>query len=107
MYPIPELNDFDIVFPTKALQILPPYKDIAEEFKRDSNKWVKVAHDWFYCGLKEDKWKPKDGVDQNKALRVIQACLGDFSPSQEHKMAGVAFLLSEWFDDVTYTRGKP
>lgn len=104
--PIPDVTDLDLAFPTKAMDILPPYKDIPEEFKRDYHKWAKVALDWFYAGLKNAKWEAKPGVDTNKALRAIQACLGDWSPKHEHKIAGVAFLLNEWFVDVTYETAK-
>lgn len=107
MRPIPEVSDLDVVFCTKATSILPPMKDIPAEFKKSSNKWAQVVSDWFFCGIKDCKWSPKPGVDVGKALRAIKACIGDFEPSHEHKEAGVAFLLSEWFDDVTYKRAKP
>jgi hypothetical protein len=45
-------------------------------------------------------------VDTTKALRAVAACIGDWGPSHEHKEAGVAYLLSEWFEDVTYQRRK-
>lgn len=105
MHPIPEVTDVDIAFPTIALDILPKYQDIPKEFAYNSqNKWVGVVNDWFFRGLKNSKWTPKKGVDQQKALRAIKVCLGDFSPSHEHKTSGVAWLLSQWFDDVTYTK---
>lgn len=107
MRPIPEVSGLDVVFPTRAMEILPPYKDIPAEFKNDSNRWVQVVSDWFFCGLKDAKWAPKSGVETKKALAAVQACLGDFGPRHEHKEAGCAFLLNEWFDDVTYTRSKP
>ena len=50
--------------------------------------------------------KPKEGVDTKKALRHVKAVLGSWEPKHEHKEAGVAFLLNEWFDDVTYETTK-
>jgi hypothetical protein len=103
MRPIPEVNMLDTVFCTKAMEILPPMSDIPEEFKRHhGTKWNKVVSDWFFLGLKKCKWTPKPGVDTNKALAAVTACIGDWSPQHEHKEAGCAYLLSEWFEDVTY-----
>ena len=126
MHPIPELTTLDVVFPTKAMDILPPYDAIPPEFKASgfsscngevrymshlpgvviNAKWLNVVNDWFFHGLKKAKWTPKPGVDKAKALAAVQACLGDWGPSQEHKEAGCAFLLSEWFDDVSYEKAK-
>lgn len=129
MIDIPDVSDVDIVFSTKALSILPPYDKIPAAFKpvsycsmdgvrsyycrdKDGNKvepatkWLNVVSDWFFKGLKDAKWTPKEGVDTAKALRAVKACIGDWSPSHEHKEAGCAFLLSEWFEDVTYTAAK-
>lgn len=107
MIPVPEVLPIDTIFPTKALEILPPYREIPVEFKRHGNRWVNVVNDWFFRGLQNCKWTPKPGVDQARALRAVAACIGDWSPSHEHKTAGCAYLLSEWFEDVTYTTGKP
>jgi hypothetical protein len=106
MHPIPEVTDIDIAFPTTALDILPKYQDIPKEFSYTSqnNKWVNTVRDWFFKGLKNAKWTPKKGVDQQKALRAIKVCLGDFSPSHEHKISGTAWLMAQWFDDVSYAK---
>lgn len=125
MRPIPEVDALDVMFPTKAMTIIPPMSEIPDEFKPSgwtamngktsyhgkpgvvmAAKWLDVFGDWFYRGLKDAKWTPKAGVDTGKALAAISACIGDWSPSQEHKQAGVAFLLSEWFEDVTYKPAK-
>ena len=105
MRKIPIVDDLDVAFPTKAMSILPPWAELPPEFKKwhdRGNKWIKCVTDWFYRGLDKPKWKPKKGVDQKAALRAVAACIGDWTPSHEHKIAGCAFLLSEWFDDVTY-----
>jgi hypothetical protein len=48
---------------------------------------------------------PDHGIDlrsdlsqekRDNAFRALQACLGSFAPKHEHKIAGVAYLLSEW-----------
>ena len=108
MLAVPEVTPLDAAFGGGAMKILPPYKDIPDEFKdwNSRNKWVQVVTDWFFRGLKNCKWTPKPGVDTKKALAAVQCCIGSFEPSHEHKEAGCAYLLSQWFDDVTYQTVK-
>lgn len=40
---------------------LPSFLDIPEEFKKESNYWVKLAESWFFEGL-QGSFKPKEGV---------------------------------------------
>lgn len=105
MYPIKELNPLEVAFgASRTAELMPAYSAIPAEFK-DFNcptKWNRVVSAWFFEGLKNAKWKPKAGVDTRKALLHIKAILGSFEPKHEHKEAGVAYLLSEWFEDVTY-----
>ena len=80
---------------------LPKYEDIPAEFKRDRNPYARFVSDWFFRGrTKQDlaRLTPKPGVDRPKALAAIQAVLASFEPSHEHKEAGAAYLLSQWFD---------
>jgi len=123
MHPIPEVTDVELAFPTRAMTILPKWEDIPPEFRPSgwvmaggkttymgttdlSTKWLNVVNDWLFRGLLNARWTPKPGVDVGKALRALQVCLGDFLPSHEHKTSGVAYLLSQWFEDVVYERGK-
>lgn len=108
MFEIKEVSDLDIAFGGRTRELLPPYEEIPEEFKRMSsrNKWVSMVEDWFYYGLKNLQLKPKEGVDINKAMKHIKAIMGSFEPKHEHKMAGCAYLLSLWFDDVSYEKAK-
>lgn len=106
MFPIKEKSQVEMAFPTRVDDMMPEYKDIPKEFK-DQNvrgKWNKVVSDWFFKGLKNAKWKPNPGVDTEKALRHIGYILGSWEPKHEHKEAGVAFLLNEWFEDVEYDK---
>jgi len=110
MYPIKEVSALDVAFGGGRMsELMPAYDHIPSQFKdwNRPGKWNKVMGDWFYSGLKNAQWKPKPGVDTKKALMHIKAVLGSFEPKHEHKEAGVAFLLSEWFEDVTYDVAKP
>lgn len=102
MLAIPEVDGLDMVFGgQRALEIMPKMKDIPENFP-NRKKWEKVMSDWFFKGMKNAKWLPKEGVQTNKALAAIVTVMRSFAPKHEHKEAAVAFMLSEWFDDVTY-----
>jgi len=109
MLQIPELHDVDIAF--GQVKHLPKWEDIPESFRRlDSTPYNKAVSTWFFSGCKKTpkgitvegvgKFVAKPGVDSNKAIRAIQAVLGSFIPSHEHKEAGCAYFLSEWFDLV-------
>lgn len=111
MKPI-EVCDIDIVCGAKALGLLPPYEEIPEDFKRvrgreDAEKWVDIVDDWFFNGAKSVRFitKSKD-IDQRIAIRHLSAIMHSFEPQHEHKTAGVAYLMSLWFDDVTYDKVK-
>lgn len=124
MIPVPNVDEVDVVFGTKAMSILPPYRDIPDEFKvmsessafgkthrtspngATASEWLQVVSDWFFRGLKGAKWKPKPGIDVKKALCAVKCCIGSFEPSHEHKESGCAYLLSQWFDGVEYTPAK-
>src|SRR5690606_16382260 len=97
--PIPDISTADTIF--GSTKYLPKMSDIPEEFKHGSevsNIWLKAQSDWFFGGIKENQLKPKPGVNKSKALRVLQAIQVSFEPKHEHKAAGVAYLLSEWFE---------
>lgn len=108
MIPVPDINPVDVAFGGGAMKILPPMAEIPAEFKNCNrpNKWMQCVSDWFFCGLKNCKWTPKEGVDTGKAIAAIQCCIGSFEPKHEHKEAGCAYLLSQWFEDVSYEKAK-
>ena len=103
-----EVSDLDLVFPTRYRELLPRWEEIPEEFRDMNNrsKWMRLISDWFYCGLKSLRGKPKAGIDPQKAFRHIEACLRDWGPKHEHKFAGCAYLLSLWFEDVQWEKAK-
>lgn len=87
----------DVAFGGKAMDILPPYLSIPDEFKRGKNPWVQWQRDWFYKGLKSLP-TPKPGIDIKLAMANLACCQGSFEPKHEHKEAGVAYLASLWFE---------
>lgn len=104
MIAIQEVNNLDIAFGGKMNELLPPYEEIPDEYKDGHTKWNKLFNDWFFGGLTELNLTPKEGVVRNKALSHIRAIMVSFEPQHEHKEAGVAYLMSEWFEDVQWTK---
>ena len=101
MLDIPEVSDAAVAFPTTTP--LPAWEDLTEDFQRgrgEAEPWHRIVSKIFFEGgrLSDFGLTPKDGVDVNKAMRAILVCLGSWEPKHEHKTAGVAFMLSEWFD---------
>lgn len=106
MLAIPDVTMVETVFGgDKALKIMPKMQDIPEDFP-NRKKWKQVMSDWFFTGIKNAKWTPKAGVETKKALAAIVTVMRSFAPKHEHKEAAVAFMLSEWFEDVTYDTAK-
>jgi hypothetical protein len=98
----------DIVFgPRNVHEWLPPWESIPAEFKRGKTAWNRLASAWFFTGLSELNAKTKPGIERSHALGHLKAVLNSMEPSHEHKEAGVAFLLSQWFEDgATWTEAK-
>ena len=98
MYAIQSVDDLTMAFGGNALELMPSYNELPDEFKQ-RNFWSDLVSGWFSSGLQSLNLKPKDGVNSKQALRQIRTVLGSFEPQHEHKEAGVAFLLSEWFEE--------
>lgn len=96
-----QIDDVGIAFATSIEGFLPPYSAIPNEFKDGRTEWNKIFSKWFYSGLpKGTKFIPKEGINENEALRHLQYCMRSWEPKHEHKEAGVAYLLSQWFQRV-------
>lgn len=96
-------------FPHRTTDVMPKYADIPEDFRRErgeSRKWHQFQSDWFFSGLKEIEVTPKPGVDKKQALRHLGFIQQSWDTSHEHKSAAVAWLASEWFEDVKYAVAK-
>lgn len=102
MFKIQEVTDIDLAFGGSISKLMPKYTEIPDEFKHGNTKWNKLFNTWFFSGLNILELTPKDGVDENKALKHIKAIMVSYEPKHEHKEAGCAYLLNEWFSDVKY-----
>lgn len=107
MFPIKEIDPITAAFgATNIADLMPKYADIPAEFKHQTNRWNRVFNDWFFSGASNLKVTPKEGVDKTRAMAHIKAVMRSFEPKHEHKEAGVAFLLDQWFSDVSYDKGE-
>jgi hypothetical protein len=91
-----EVTAADRAFGGKVNEILPPWAEIPEEFKRQGGQWVAWQQDWFFRGLKRYP-VPREGIDLRQAMANLACVQGSFAPKHEHKQAGVAYLASLWF----------
>lgn len=102
------VSDLDVGMGARDMCVLlPQMKDIPEDFKSffgrgEANKWVKIVDDMFFRGVKKIEIMPKEGVNSVIAMRHLKAILHSWESSHEHKTAGVAYLMSLWFDDFKY-----
>ena len=102
-----EVTDLDLAFPAYVMgSLLPNWGDIPAEYK-SGNRWAVLANHIFYKGGEDVAIKVKEGVDRRKAKRHLMACLGSYQPNHEHKIAGVAWLMSQWFDDYELPKKEP
>lgn len=106
MFKVQEISDIQAAFPTDVSHLMPKWEEIPEEFREfRGTPWNEIFNVWFYSGLKNMKATPKPGIDRNKAIRHIMTIMRSFEPKHEHKEAAVSFLMSEWFESITYNKG--
>jgi len=92
------VDDVTMAFPANVVgKYLPLREEIPERFENE-RKWEDLAATWFYSGL-ENSPTAREGVDLNQALRHLKTCLGSFQPEHNHKLRGVAWLMSLWLDE--------
>lgn len=96
--PLP-VTELDLAFGGDIGRLMPSYRSLPEEYQREHAHFCRVAQDWFFNGLKVDTLKPKEGIDAKAALRHCGAVLRSFEPKHEHKIAGVGWLMAQWFEE--------
>ena len=102
-----KIDGAGLAFPTSVDGYLPKYSEVPDEFKHRRTEWNKVFSTWFYKGLpKGTQFIPKEGIDRDEAMRHIKYCMGSWEPKHEHKEAGVAYLMSLWFERVEMANAK-
>lgn len=95
MIPVPELTEQQLI--CEDISHLPKMADIPDEFKKMGNKYNNLVSIWFYQGLSAMP-QAKPGIDGKKAMKACNVIMRSWAPKHEHKIAGVAYLMSNWFD---------
>ena len=107
MIPI-KVNAVDMAFgggPGAMAKLLPAYDTLPEEFRRERDPFSPLVNKWFFSGIEKKLLKVKPGIDEIDAWRHMKTIMGSFEPKHEHKTAGVAYLMSQWFD-LASAQGK-
>lgn len=102
-----DVPQIDFAFPSDVIgRFLPPVEEIPKDFHgtKEHRYWEELAARLFYGDTrnKDLQLYPKEGVDPEKAYRMINACLRSYQPRQEHKMLGVSFLFNSFFEKYDY-----
>lgn len=99
------VDNATLSFPGDVSTLLPPWEEIPQDFQRGRSPWNDVFNRLFYSGLSEaERPKPKPELVEKltekgtDAWRHVMAVSRSFSPKHEHKEAGVAYLMSLWFE---------
>jgi hypothetical protein len=92
-----KIRDVDLAFPASVVgKLLPLWDDIPKEFKDQRSEWSSFVNRWF-CAGSHFTPEAKEEFDKDEVWRHLQACMGSFEPEHNHKIAGVACLMSLWF----------
>lgn len=92
------IPDVLYAFPGHLERLLPPWDEIPDDFKNVRNPWLRFVSLWFRKGWPEEpKLYEHPNVPGEMAFRHAHTIMKSFEPSHEHKVAGVAWLLSRWF----------
>lgn len=94
------VSDKDLAIGSNVQALVPKYHEIPDEFKRNSNIWVKFQQDWFFNGIENAQFVMKAGIPKDDALRHLRMINRSFDLKHEHKEASVAYLASLWFEKI-------
>lgn len=95
-------------FPASVVgSLLPEADKIPKEFWSSQNDWHQFADRLFFHGWPTDmEIYSRPDVDGQIAIEHVGTVLRSYQPKHEHKMAGVAWLLSRWFKAVRHIPKK-
>lgn len=98
-----EVTDAQIAFPASLGELLPDYDTYVKDWEAtpEAEPFLAFANTWFSKGLAgNSEIHLKEGIDGTLMFRHLRVLMGSFEPKHEHKIGGVAWLLSQWADRV-------
>jgi hypothetical protein len=97
---IPYVDDVDCAFPSRWRELLPKLEDLTDDERMclDRDPFCLAVSNLFFSGgkLADHGIFPKPGIDIVLVTRYLRATLGDWGPSHEHKIGGIAHMLKKW-----------
>jgi hypothetical protein len=97
MIAVPKVDRADVAF--GRTDFVPPSKGIPQEFRIGSDHAaVRFVEQWFFEGADAQRLKERPGVDRVAALGALRAVMVSFDLDHNHKIAGAAYLLDQWFE---------
>ena len=83
--------------------LLPAFETLPEEFRRERDPFSPLVHQWFFRGLNPEALHARRGINAEDAWRHLRAIMASWDPGiarpqHVHKIVGVAYLMSLWFD---------
>lgn len=104
-----EVSDVDLAFPARGVELVPKYDDLPKEFRDDSMcghgeariyfDMVNALISHYHCGdpfPSGFKMELMEGVVSSKVDRHFRVVVMCYGLKHEHKVAGAAWLLSQW-----------
>lgn len=107
------LKDFALPIPATGADIgfgnddkfLPPWDLLPEEFKNSRTKWNDIFSKLFFLGPSYVwNFTPKEGIEFPAAQAHLKAVCHSWGSKHEHKEAGAAWLMSQWFEEITFSK---
>jgi len=78
--------------------LVPPHKEIPPDYQGRA-KFEQLQSKWFFKGLDEGEMPAaKPGIDEQMAMKHLYTVQNNREIKHEHKIAGVAWLMSMWFE---------
>jgi hypothetical protein len=103
---VSSITDLDVAFGTT--QFLPPMDSIPKEYLSGSNIYVQVVEAIFSGSAFPDaELTPVEGVSPEGLNKIIRAHVSSWEPKHEHKIAGVAYLLSQLCEITPRAENQP
>ena len=93
-----EVDDVTMALPGRLGDLIPPWDEIPDDFRRGKTTWNRWASRWFFNGL-DSFPEANDGIDQEAVKRHLATIQRSFEPQHEHKEAAVAWLASKWLKE--------
>lgn len=108
------VTDADIAFPARGVELTPDFDELPDDY-RDLNmrgnhpevfihfELANALHAFYavHLPLPEDLvFEFNEGVTADAVQRHVRVVVGTFGTKHEHKICGLAWLLSLWMKDI-------